>query len=423
MNQTIRILATFLAVATIMVSTASAGGYQINEQNARAMGFAGAFVAQASDASAVYFNPAGLAFQKGWKVLGGTTLIIPSTKFTGPSPSTASTSMESQIFYPSNLYISYGTQDGLTFGLGIFTPYGLGSEWPTDWAGRRLSVKTDLKTFYINPSVGYKIGDRFAIGAGISYVIGDVALKFRVPTYSSLTPPTPAAKDGTASLEADGTGFGFNIGLMFKPTDRLSLGLSYRSLTELEFSGEAIFTEMQALATYFPGGSGNTKLPLPSNLTGGIAYKVTKALTVEADFQYVGWSKYNELKVDLEEGPNFPLTGRPLQSDMTSKKDWEDAFLIKIGGEYRLDRLALRLGYLFDTTPQPDKSVEPMLPDADRNELTLGLGYQVSDNLSLDVAYQLILFKDRTIASSVNAFPGTYQSNANLFGINIGYQF
>lgn len=423
MNQIIRILATFMVMTAIIVSAASAGGYQINEQNARAMGFAGAFVAQASDASAVYFNPAGLAFQKGWKVLGGTTLIIPSTKFTGPSPSTSNTSMESQIFYPSNLYVSYGMRDGLTFGLGIFTPYGLGSEWPAEWAGRRLSVKTDLKTFYINPSVGYKVGDTFSIGVGISYVIGDVSLKFRVPTYSSLTPPTPAAKDGTASLEADGTGFGFNIGLMFKPTERLSLGLSYRSMTELEFSGDATFADMQALTTFFPGGTGTTKLPLPSNLVGGIAYGVTDDITLEADFQYVGWSKYNELNVDLEEGPAFPLTGRPVQSDLTSKKNWEDAFLIRIGGEYRLDRLALRLGYLLDTTPQPDKSVEPMLPDADRNELTLGLGYQFSDNLSVDVAYQLILFKDRTVTPSVNVFPGTYQSNANLFGINIGYQF
>lgn len=423
MNKTKQIIATVLVIITMMVSYAPAGGFQINEQNARAMGFAGAFVAQASDASAVYFNPAGLAFQKGRKVQGGTTFIIPSTTFTGPTPSTTKASMKSQVFYPSNLYLSYGMSDGLTFGLGIFTPYGLGSEWPADWAGRRLSVRTDLKSFYINPSVGYRIGENFSIGAGISYIIADVSLKFRVPTYSSLAPPTPSPRDGTASLEADGTGFGFNLGLMFKPTTDLSIGLSYRSLTDLEFSGEATFTDMQAMTTYFPGGPGKTKLPLSSCLAGGIAYHASERFTLEADIQYVGWAKYNELVVDLQEGPAFPLTGKPLQADMTSKKNWEDTFLIKIGGEYRLGRLALRLGYIFDTTPQPEKSVEPMLPDADRNELSVGLGYKLSDNLSLDAAYQLILFKDRIVSTGTNVFPGTYESTASLIGINIGYQF
>ena len=99
--QIMRIVVTIPIIIAMMVSHILAGGFQINEQNARAMGFAGAFVAQASDASAVYFNPAGLAFQKGWKVLGGTTFIIPTTTFTGPAPSTTKTSMESQVFYPS----------------------------------------------------------------------------------------------------------------------------------------------------------------------------------------------------------------------------------------------------------------------------------------------------------------------------------
>ena len=204
--------ATILVYIIMTISYTLAGCFQINEQNARAMGFAGAFVAQASDASAVYFDPAGLAFQKGRKVQGRTTFIIPSTTFTGPTPSTTKTSTASQVFFPSILYLSYGMNDHLTFGLGIYTPYSLGSEWSADWAGRRLSVRPYLKSFYINPSVGYKIGERFSSGAGISYIIGDVSLKFRAPTCSSLTPPTLSPRDGTASLEAEGTSFGFNLG-------------------------------------------------------------------------------------------------------------------------------------------------------------------------------------------------------------------
>ncbi len=88
---------------------------------------------------------------------------------------------------------------------------------------------------------------------------------------------------------------------------------------------------MQTLTTSFPGGPGKTKLPLSGCLAGGIAYHASERFTLEADIQYVGWAKYNELVVDLQEGPAFPLTGKPLQADMTSKKNWEDTFLIKIG--------------------------------------------------------------------------------------------
>ena len=89
-----------LVVLVVCVSMVFASGYQIGEHGARAMGMGGAYVAQASDGSAIFFNPAGLSFQKGFKVLLGATLITPATTFTGPTPSTAKTDMVSQTFNP-----------------------------------------------------------------------------------------------------------------------------------------------------------------------------------------------------------------------------------------------------------------------------------------------------------------------------------
>ncbi len=385
----------------------------------------GAFVAQAADASAIFFNPAGLGFQKGWRIQIGSVLISPSTDFTGPTPLTTVTSMEKQMFLPSHAYVAYTMENGFAFGVGIYTPYGLGTEWPVNWVGRKVAVKSDLKTSYINPTIAYKVSDRLSLGVGVSYVLGDVTLKYRVPTYSSLLPPTLAANDGTASLEGDGTGFNVNAGVLYKPTDDLSVGVSYRLRTDLKFEGTATFSDMQALSALFPGGNGNTTLPMPSNLYAGIAYRVTPEFTVEADFQSVGWSSYDESKVELVSGPAAPLAlgGQPLQkSPDPVKRDWENAYLIRVGGEYRLDKLALRAGYIYDKTPQPDKSVEPTLPDANRNEFTIGFGYELSKNLTVDVVYQLVRFSDRTVTASVNPFPDTYRTTANLFGLSVGYQ-
>lgn len=419
MKSFLRVCFSFMIILIALSPNIFAGGFQINEHGSKAMGMGGAFTAQASDPSAIFFNPAGLSFQKGVNLMLGTTLIFPSTKFIDTTKKESK--MKSQIFYPINIYGTYAFSEDFSFGLGVFNPFGLGTEWDENWTGRRLSTKTDLQTFFINPTIAYKFSDQLSLGLGVSYVLANVELKFRVPTLSSLLPPTVSDKDGFASLEADGNGFNFNVGLLYKPMPDLSLGLSYRHSTKLDLEGDAKFTEMQALQPYFPGGAGSTSITLPYNILFGIAYNFIPELTIEADLQYVGWESYDTLDIKIDEGPASPLG--TLQKGTKAAKDWENAFVIRLGGEYRFDEFSFRAGYIYDKTPQPDKSVEPMLPDANRHEFTLGLGYSLSEQLSLNIAYQIILFSDRTVSSTENSFPGTYKSNAHLIGINVGYNF
>jgi long-chain fatty acid transport protein len=105
----------------------------------------------------------------------------------------------------------------------------------------------------------------------------------------------------------------------------------------------------------------------------------------------------------------------------TSVKDWANTWMVRVGGEYRFEQLALRAGFIYDKTPQPNKSVEPMLPDANRVEGTVGIGTKIVEHLTLDFAFQFILFSDRTVTSPENVFPGTYKNKAYLFGLDIAY--
>lgn len=409
----------FLIVWLMFAPQVFAGGFQLNEHGAKAMGMGGAFTAQANDPSAIFFNPAGLGFQKGMKVMLGTTLMFPSTTF---KYGTEEPKMESQIFYPSNFYGTYALENGLVFGLGYFNAYGLGTKWPENWVGRELAVKTDLKTYFINPTAAYKINDQLSLGLGFSYVIASVELfnKIIIP----VTPVTPVAlTDGKATIKGDGTGFNFNFGFLYKPMPELSIGASYRHSTKVDFDGDATFTDMSVYSTQFQDGSGKTSITLPTNIMTGIAYDITPDFTLEAGFQYVGWDSYDSLIVDFDKNS-------AMLSDIRAGKNWENAYLIRLGGEYRMNEFAFRAGYVYDKTPQPDKSVEPMLPDANRNEISLGLGYKLSGSLTLDLAYVLIMSVDRDqheIKSKTFGYTqlpaGQYKSTAHLFGINVGYQF
>ncbi|MBU2444380.1 MAG: outer membrane protein transport protein [Bacteroidetes bacterium] len=398
------------------INISFAGGFQINEHSARAQAMGGAFTAHASDPSAIFFNPAGLSFQSGTNVMLGTTLIFPKSDFTGPTPSTIKTKMSSNVFYPSNLYITHGMNNGFAFGLGVYNHYGLGTEWPSNWAGKSLSVKTDLKTYFINPSVSYKISNSFSIGLGVSYVYGTVAFKniFDVPVTPSFI--SVGVPDIIVDLEGAGSGYNFNAGLLMKPTEYLSIGFAYRHSTKIEFKGDAKFTNTAHLAGLFPNGPGKTTITLPSNLFAGVAYDFSNNFTFEAGLQFIGWSSYDALNIDFENNTiAWP--------DINSSKKWSDTYAVRLGGEYRFGRYAIRGGYVYDKTPQPDESVEPMLPDADRNVLSVGFGYVISKLITLDLAYEIVLFNERTVTAKNNVFPGTYKSTAHLVGFNFSYKF
>jgi len=407
-------------LAAMVVELSFASGFQLNEHGARAMGQGGAFAARSSDLSAMYFNPAGLANQKGLRAYVGGTMILPKTSFT--SAAGKLTDMVSQTFLIPSIYLGYGMENGLSFGVGFNAPFGLGTEWPANWDGRLVAVKTDLQNLAINPTIAYKVSEQFMIGVGMSYTFSKVEMGYDIGTYSSLAPPTPAATPGHIALDATGNGINFNVGAIYKPLPEMSIGASYRHSTKIDYEGTAAFTNMQALTSFFPGGTGKTTIKTPGQFFVGLAYDVTKNFTLEADYQWIGWSSYDTLGVELPNGPTFPLTGKPLQATSKAAKKWTDTYMIRAGGEYRLDALALRIGFIYDKSGQPAETVEPLLPDANRVEGTIGIGYKIAECWSVDVAYQMILFSDRSVsAADLNKFPGTYKSSANLFGLSVEY--
>ncbi len=392
----------FTVLLVFSVTTSMfAGGFQLNEHGARAMAQGGAWAARAYDGSAIYFNPAGLGFQKQGSVYLGSTIIMPSATFYGPTNQGQSTKNEmvSQIFTPINVYASYPIMEGLVFGVGVNNPFGLGSEWPEQWSGKYVTQKIDLQSFFFTPTIAYKLTDKLSIGVGMNYVTGTVTLKRMV-----------SPGDAQVNLDLSGTGTGYNAGIMYKPTQDFSVGFSYRTSVKLNAEGTAKFTPTSVL---FPEGDASAALELPATAFLGAALKVMENLEIEADYQYVGWSSYKELKIDFKKN----------NSSTISPKNYEDAYILRVGGEYTMDALQIRFGYIFDKNPVTDRYTEPLLPDADRNGFNIGAGYKINESLSVDVSYMFLKFAERTVTGTEIQFDGVYQANANLFGVNFGYNF
>ena len=385
---------------------AFSGGFQVNEHGARGMAMGGAFSAQFSPIS-IFYNPAGIAFLKGTNFTIGTTLIFPSAKFRGPYQfnTTAETQMEKQVFYPSNIYITHKLGSKLGVGIGVFNPYGLGTKWPDDWVGKDITVKSELMTFYINPTIAYKLADVVSIGAGFNFVYGAVTLTRKVSSFSP---------EVDVELKGSGTGFGFNAGVLVKPLKFISIGFSYRSSVKVDFKGDANFKKPPVLDPLLPGGKIAASFTFPSIAFAGVAINPTDNFTVEFDYQFTGWSVYDKLKVDFEKET-------AAQKDLEEPKNFKNSYILRGGAEYRFGNFAVRAGVLWDKNPVEDKYLDPSLPDADRLGISAGFGYKMG-SLKVDVAYMFLRFKQREVRGTVIGFDGVYNSSAHLLGVNISYE-
>ena len=412
-----------VVLLVLLTNTGLGGGFQLNEHGARAMAQGGAFAARATDPSAMFFNPAGLSYQRGFQCMAGVTLIAPSYTYYGPSNLDRNDKweMKSNVFTPVNAYLTNTWNDGmlkgLAVGVGLMTPYGLGTEWEDDWIGKSITREITLQTFYLTPTISYAINDMIAVGAGANFVFSNVSLRRAVTNFQP-----------EMNLELDGTGdvaFGFNAGVLFRPTEELSIGGTYRSETKIDFTGSANFHPPASLATLFPGGDVTTGLAAPATYLIGVAYKPMDNLELEVDYQGIQWSSYDKLEINFAVNADNNTTVR--QANVSSEKNYKDTYILRFGGEYSmpLTGLKIRAGYFYDANPVPDEHLEPLLPDADRHGLNIGLGFNLLNTLTVDVAYLHMFIQDRT--TTATSFPGgvyldgSYQGTADLFGVNLTY--
>ena len=418
----------FIFSLLLLIGTSSvfAGGFQINEQNARAMAMGGAFTAIVSDPSAVYYNNAALTRLSGFQVQVGTTAITAATSFRGPygpgisNGSIAESNMNKKIFFPSHAYFTYQATDQIFLGLGFNTPFGLGSSWDKNWVGRKVSVDIDLKTFSFNPTVAYKLSKNFSIGAGFQYNLGSVMIEKSADV--ALLDEATVHLEGTNSKAT-----GYTIGALATSSDgkKLSVGLNYRSEVKYEFKGTATSTIRSGLASalaLLPHGDITAVLKSPAQLVLGVSYMLTDDLTLSADYQYIYWSSYDTLKVTFDDGKQNPIASARL---------YQDTYIGRFGLEYRMNSdLALRCGILYDKNPVTDALVDASLPDANRVGYSAGFGYKISESLNVDLGYLFLRFKERTITNSKVSMGtgsyfmnGTYNTAANLMSFTLSYKF
>ena len=424
-----RSLRTFFTIGCLAMSVAAYGaGFSIFEQGAKASGMAGAFVATADDPSAIFYNPAGLAQQREMTVLAGATFINFANEFEGDPNSVYTAGTEGKYdrhtFIPPNAYGIIPIGDNLTFGVGSFAAWGLRTDWADPWVGRFISRDADLRTMSVEPAIAWQTDDgRFAIGAGVEYRRARVFLS---ANSAALNPFTGRVIDvANTRLASDyGDDIGWNVGVLFKASDRFRIGASYRSDMDMDLEGRAEVTQILSGNAQFdaivasqlpPDQPISTTLPFPAVAAVGVAFSPNDRIDIEFDITHMTWSRFEALTVDFETTP---------AAGFTREQNWDDSSCYRLGTNIEAtDNWDVRLGALYDENPQPVEAVSPLLPDADRIGFTFGAGWHHGPWI-IDGAAFILHFKDRsTEGRNPEGFDGNYQTEATLWSINLGYRF
>ncbi len=429
-----------LAVASTLggASTlASAAGFALIEQSASGMGnaFAGA-AATAEDASTVFFNPAGMALLPDREVAVAAHYVVPSFNFsdTGSTGALLQTKggnggdAGTAAVVP-NAYFSMAITPQIWMGLGINTPFGLKTEYDPSWVGRFQTIKSEIKTVNINPSVAYKVSESLSLGAGLNYQKIDGELTSAV-NYSAAAFSAGGAGllgaiggpnvEGVTTVKGNDTGWGYNVGALIKFNESTRMGLAYRSAISYELDGTVTFSNRPALlGAAIPDGPVTLKIKMPDSASASVVSRLNDKWEVLGDITWTGWSSFEKLEV-------IRSTGATL---LSVNEQWRDTYRLSVGANYRMnEQWTLRGGVAYDQSPVRDEHRTARIPDNDRQWIAVGAKYLLNASSWVDAGYAHLFIKDATIndieaAAGKGNLVGSYSGSVDIFSIQYTISF
>lgn len=397
--------------ALFLSSSLYAAGFYLQESSISALGsaFAGS-TTNIDDATTVFFNPANMTNLSGPMISGGAHAILVDAELKDagtnvPAGGLGTTDSPYSVEAVPNLFFAMPVTPDVWFGAGFSAPFGLANEYDEGWFGRYDSTKTELVTHNFSFVGAYKVSDTFSLGGGIDIQYADATLKSAAF----------GGTEGESTLEGDDWSVGYNLGLLYQVLPTTRVGVHYRSGMEHQLDGR-ISVEGSTAADFDVAATAD--LNLPDILSVGVSHDVSEDWTVMGQINWFGWNRFETIRAVDDNGVE--------RSNIV--QDYDNTLAFALGAEYAYsDRLDLRLGYQFDPTPTTDQYRTSRTPDGNRNWLTAGMSYDVSDKLTLDVAGAYIKVDKEEINVSRNSdlstVKATSEADIGILSVGVTYRF
>lgn len=481
-----------LLASVASIGTAAAEGYQVNNLSSKQNGMGHTGTALKLNSESLWFNPAAAVFQDAkFDISVGVTGIASKGTYTSLPDYTGQTPLvhhvsDNKISTPLYAYLNYKPLEWMSVGVAFNTPFGSTMNWGDDWTGAHLIQSINLAAYNFQPTLSFRLGKHLSVGAGLMLTWGDFDLsRSLLPVGASnaqnqavmgalqmLQPGMPdlfaeAGDRSLMSLGIEGKGklaAGVNIGAMWDINEQWSLGMTYRSKLLMKETDGKIDLRMiddpaiaQTIGQLLPqlgldaakitSANVKTELPLPASLTWGVSFRPAPKWQFAVDLQYVLWSAYDALDVEILDAGGAPVLSIPV-----SEKNYSNTLAFRFGGEFHaLEWLTARMGMYVDESPVSSDYLNPETPSMTKLAYTAGLTLRPARWMHIDVAYGYVnsadpertgstpytnpvlgLLNQKLAAAGVpadrltpatTAFSGNYTARAHTFSIGLGFSF
>jgi len=414
-------------------TTANAAGFALIEQSVPGMGTAYAGAAATADSvDTLYFNPAGMTRLPGTHAGAAVHLIEPNTEFNNEGTSNAIGDSipggdggdASDLAAVPHFYLTHQLNDKSWLGLAVNMPFGLTTEYKSDWVGRYHAIKSEVTTVNVNPSIAYRVNDQLSVALGVSAMYLDGEFTNAVDFGLIMNPALAGQFDGKSKITGDDWAWGGNVGLLFEPSEDTRFGIHYRSEVKQKLEGDAKFSKVPApLQSTFYNTDIKADVDLPATVSLSGFHQLNREWAFVGDYTWTGWSSIPELRFKFDSG--LP--------DGITTFNWKDTSRVAIGTIYTPENSdwTYRLGTAYDESPIKDAaSLSARLPDADRIWLTVGAGFNPSEDVRIDFGYAHLFKNDAKISKTATgedqlrgALNGSYEGSIDILSIEAQYTF
>ncbi len=415
----------------VLPSFAPANGFNLNGLGSRAQGLGGAFVSIANDFSAVFWNPAGAAgFRQATFGFYATDLIPRATyRFESTIPEVpiidAKTKVSHYLGFLAGCYKPVSSK--IVVGLGIATPSAQGTLWNgADFTSLSDGVAYDwssrMYVFSFSPLVAVKLSDAVSLGATLNLNYGSFSLKMPGGNAFVDDQTENYVDIGQYEENMNGWGFGATFGVLIKPVDKLSIGLTVRTPSTVSFNGSASLSNLSVYG--LPVSSElKRKITWPLWIAGGVSFRPVERLLLSADVHWTQWSKLDRITTEFLESAWIRFNANVAEVRIL---EWKDTFQLRFGAEFILsDSIALRAGYYHDPAPAPVDRLTILYPSHTFNAFSIGAGKTIG-GLQLDFGLEYLAGDKRQAASlffDLSGMPGTFGLHVVVPTASVSYKF
>jgi long-chain fatty acid transport protein len=407
---------------SLVPGLALGNGLRLPSQDAFATARGEAFVATADNPSAIYYNPAGLAQLTGNNLRSGIYGLYYDPTYQPPKAEENAGNtygIKKQFAAAPQFFISSSLKAmPVSYGLGVYAPYGGGISWPSDTGFRTVGTQSSLTYIRFNPVVAVKLGDKFSVGAGLMVDYANIDLE------QGLSPFTHPAN--YYRFQGNGYSVGYNAGILWHPLEQISVGATFRSQTSFTMNGNADMADRPLIgATTLPAKADFT---FPLTAVAGVSYRPTPKWNVEFDADYTDWSSLGTVTINQEKTPPPGI-----QTNIPVKLNWQGSWMFELGAtRYFENGWHASAGYTFDENSVPNTYYTPLVADLDRHFFSLGAG-RSGRRFDFDITYQLGYGPDHSVTgSSPSSTPGnssgqradgTYAFFSQAIMVTVGVHF